>query len=586
MIDGRLVIGGASGYWGEAPYATAQLLRVPGLDVLVYDYLAEITLSIMARARAKDPNAGFATDFITAAMVPNAENIAERGVKVISNAGGMNPTSCADALRAELSSKGLALNVAVVTGDDLLARADEFSGTTEMFSGAPYPEIDNIASVNAYLGALPIAAALRAGADIVITGRCVDSAVTLAACMHAFDWDARNYDLMAAGSLVGHLLECGPQATGGNFTDWDAAGDLVDIGYPVAEISADGSAVLTKPQGSTGLVTPATVGEQMLYEIGNPAAYLLPDVTCNFSEVTMTQEAENRVLVTGAKGQAPSGRLKVSTTFQDGWRAGYVFNFNGRAARQKAQAFAQAGLARASAKLRAQNAAIFADTCIEVTGGAPKGGIYEEVTLKAAVRHTDRAAVGLFLKDLMGTGLAAPPGLHGFTGAGRPAPSPVLALFSGLVDAESVPVEITLDGDLIPFERVFHPPEEALHSYSTPHPREKPTLCVPLETLAFARSGDKGNMANIGIIPRNPETLPYIWQALDDAQIRQAIPFAKGPIERFYLPGLPAMNLLLQDALGGGGIASLLNDAQGKGYAQRLLCIDIPVPKSLLEKSQ
>ena len=248
MTDTLLRIGGASGFWGDAARATPQLLSVEGLDYIVYDYLAEITMSIMARARAKDELKGYASDFVSAAMKPNLSLIAERGIKVISNAGGVNPEACVKALRQVIAEQGLNLSVACVIGDDLISSKESMqtSGTTEMFSGTAFPSSEKILSINAYLGAFPIAQALTAGADIVVTGRCVDSAVTLGACIHAFGWRRDDLDQLAMGSLAGHILECGPQATGGNFTDWEQVQGMSDMGYPIAEIAADGSFVCTK----------------------------------------------------------------------------------------------------------------------------------------------------------------------------------------------------------------------------------------------------------------------------------------------------------------------------------------------------
>ncbi|MEM6663551.1 MAG: acyclic terpene utilization AtuA family protein, partial [Pseudomonadota bacterium] len=233
-------IGGASGFWGEADIGLPQFLAEGDLDYVVFDYLAEITMSIMARQRVKDPSKGYAADWVTAVLKPNLAEVAAQGVKLISNAGGVNPLACAAAVEALIAEAGLSLKVAVVTGDDLLDRAAELSAHTEMFSGEGFPAVETAASVNAYLGAFPIAEALDRGADIVITGRCVDSAVTLGACIHAFGWGRQDWDLLSAGSLAGHILECGPQATGGNYTDWqDVAETIHQIGYPVAEIGAD-----------------------------------------------------------------------------------------------------------------------------------------------------------------------------------------------------------------------------------------------------------------------------------------------------------------------------------------------------------
>ncbi|GAB5438874.1 acyclic terpene utilization AtuA family protein [Falsiruegeria mediterranea] len=584
-----LKIGGASGFWGEAQHATAQLLRVPDLDVLVYDYLAEVTMSIMARARMKDADKGYAGDFVTDAMGRNLSVIAEKGVKVLSNAGGVNPVACAQALRTKIAEAGLSLRVAVVEGDDLLPRAAEFAVEVEMFSGAPMPPADKIASMNAYIGAAPIVAALQAGADIVITGRCVDSALTLAACMHHFGWQAGDHDLLAAGSLAGHLLECGPQVTGGNFTDWELSGDIAKIGYPVAELNADGSMILTKPEGTTGCVTPATCAEQMLYEIGDPSAYLLPDVACDFTQVEMEQAGPDRVRVTGTKGRAPTGQLKVSATWADGFRAGLTFLVNGRDARTKAQAFAQAGLDRARAVLSKMKAPDYREVSFEAFGGKPGKGDYEEISFKAAVHHDDARAVGLFLKELTGAALATPPGLHIFTAGGRPRPSPVVALFSFLVPAADLSYRISLDGETVAFETpnlpLTHLPDAAVAAPQAPDTSPKMTECR-LEDLAWARSGDKGNKANIGVIARHPAYLPYIWAALStDVIAERFTDYLQGGIDRYHLPGTHSMNILLHDVLGGGGVASLRNDAQGKSYAQILLATPVQIPAGLIVNS-
>lgn len=586
-----LRIGGASGFWGETPLATGQLLAVPDLDVLVYDYLAEITMSLLARARMKDAELGYAADFVTEAMAPNLARIAEAGVKVLSNAGGVNPVACAAALRARIAEAGLTLKVAVVAGDDLMPRLAEYADRREMFSGAPMPGPDRIASMNAYIGAGPIAAALRAGADIVITGRCADSALTLAACMARFGWDADDWDRLAAGSLAGHLIECGPQATGGNFTDWEQAGEIAQIGYPVVEVSGDGSFALTKPEGTTGTVTPAAVGEQMLYEIGDPRAYLLPDVTCDFSAVAIEHGGSDRVTITGARGRPPSGKLKVSATYQNGFRGGHVLFFNGRDAEQKARAYAKAALDRARARLAALGARDFAETCVETFGGRPGAGDYQEVAVKLAVRHDDARAVGLFLKEVIGAALATPPGLHFFTGAGRPKPSPVFALFSFLVDAGDLGLTVTLEGAPVPYAPA-PPPEPAADLPPAPEPpapemQGRAMTTRPLEDLAWARAGDKGDAANIGVIARHAAYMPWIWAALTPQAV--AAVFADentGRIDRFFLPGVTAMNILMHNALGGGGIASLRTDAQGKGFAQKLLAHPVQIPAKLIGHSE
>ena len=360
-------IGGASGAWGDSPRAIAQLLTCQ-VDYMMMDYLAEVTMSLLARARMKDPQAGFPGDFVDY-LKPHLKVIAERGIKVVSNAGGVNPEACKRALEAVCSELGIALKVAVVTGDDLLPRVEELraEGVREWVSGELLPE--RMLTANAYLGAIPIAQALERGADIVVTGRCADSALGLGILMHEFGWKDDDYDLLAAGTLVGHVLECGPQATGGVFTDWEKVPGWHDIGYPLAECSADGSFVLTKPPGTGGLIDTACVAEQVLYEIGDPRAYILPDVVADFSRVTLTQEGADRVRVTGAIGRAPTSQYKVSATYQDGYRAVAMAVIIGKDAVTKAERSAQALIERAEMTFRQRGLSGFTRVHIEALGG-------------------------------------------------------------------------------------------------------------------------------------------------------------------------------------------------------------------------
>lgn len=589
-------IGGASGYWGESDMALPQFLREGDLDYIVFDYLAEITMSIMARARSTDESLGYATDFVQSVMVPNLNEIAQQGVKIISNAGGVNPLACAQALRDAIAANGLDLKVAVVLGDDLVHRKNELVelAPAEMFSGEAFPPVEKIASINAYLGAFPIAAALGQGADIVITGRCVDSAVTLGACIHEFGWTASDLDCLAGASLAGHLIECGPQATGGNFTDWyDIADSLVDVGYPIATVFADGSCEISKPKGTGGLVSVGTVCEQLLYEIGDPAAYHLPDVICDFTRVNVIQLDTQRVRVEGAIGAGVPEQLKVSMTWADGWRLGGIWFYVGTKASQRARSFGESAVARARAKLTIMKAPDFDEVLIEVVGDGSHFGAYSlesdtrEVAVKVAAKHQDKRALMLLLKELSGVGLAAPAGLAGFAGT-RPKPSPVIRLFSFLQDRDAVAVE--LDNGI---QRQAFADSGA--SVSTPSHSLEPevpavdsdiaTVQVPLERLAWGRSGDKGNKANIGIIARKPEYLPWIAKTLTQACVskRMAHFMGSGAVARYYLPGISALNFLIDDVLGGGGVASLRNDPQGKTYAQILLQTPVAIPAGLME---
>ncbi len=592
-------IGGATGYWGEADLALPQFLAEGDLDFIVFDYLAEITMSIMARARAADPEKGYATDFVTDVVGPNLESIAKSGVKLVTNAGGVNPEACGNALRRLIQEEGLSLSVMVVTGDDLMPKIDTLLETEprEMFSGEVPPLRESIASANAYLGAFPIAEALNQGADIVVTGRCVDSAVTLGACIHHYGWERDNMDLLAAGSLAGHLIECGPQTTGGNYTDWHGiAGTLHGVGYPIAEIGAEGNVMITKPRGTGGCVTTGSVGEQLLYEIADPTAYYLPDVICDFSQVTLEQAETDRVLVLGARGRGIPDHYKASLTWADGWRAGMIGFYVGARAAEKARIFADQAIKRARGKLTTIGSPDYHDVCIEVIGDEShwgKSARYarsREVAIKVACRHVDRRATDLLMRELAGIGLGAPPGLCAFAGT-RPKSSPVIRLFSILVDRALADIQIHNAEQSIPYIEKL--PGLPITDGLKANINEPPTLPemfdeklveVRLEQLAWARSGDKGDKANIGVMARRQAFFPWISASLTKSYVASRFEhfMASSSIDCFVLPGLPALNFVLHHALGGGGVASLRNDPQAKGYAQILLDAPVMIPESLL----
>jgi hypothetical protein len=601
-------IGGATGYWGEADLALPQFLAECDLDFIVFDYLAEITMSIMARAKAADREKGYATDFVSAIVAPHLRAIADSRVKLISNAGGVNPEACGRAIRQLIEDAGLSLKVSVITGDDLMPKLYQVlsSEPKEMFTREPTPPRDAIASANAYLGAFPIAEALNNGADIVVTGRCVDSAVTLGACIHRFGWQRDDLDLLAAGSLAGHLIECGPQATGGNYTDWHEVADtLHEVGYPIAEIAADGAVVMTKPKGTGGCVTMGTIGEQLLYEIGDPAAYYLPDVICDFTQVSLEQIDPNRVAVTGARGRGVPAQYKTSMTWADGWRAGMIGFYVGARAAEKARLYADEAIQRARRKLSKMGASDYVDVCVEVVGDESHWGEAaryvrsREVAVKVACRHADRRATDLLMRELAGVGLGAPAGFCAFAGA-RPKSSPVIRLFSILVDRDLVDIQIHTADQAQSFDdsraiqaAVPDLVEGAMGDDTTAERKETAVATddgtehieVPLERLAWARSGDKGDKANIGVMARKREYFPWIASALTVSYVASRFEhfMASPEMDRFVLPGLPALNFVLHHALGGGGVASLRNDPQAKGYAQILLDTPVSLPVQLLE---
>ncbi|MDQ9890621.1 acyclic terpene utilization AtuA family protein [Acinetobacter pittii] len=590
-----LKIGCASGFWGDTNTAAFQLVHLTDINYLVFDYLSEITMSIMAKAKMVEPKHGYALDFVSRVMAPLLKKIAEKKIKVISNAGGVNPLACRDALQKIIKEYGLDLKVAVVLGDDLLPKHEQLKSQNiqEMFSGEALPE--QVASSNAYLGAVAIRDALDLGADIVITGRVVDSAVVLAPLLHEYQWSLDDYDKLAQGSLAGHVIECGAQCTGGNFTDWRLVQGFDNMGFPVVEVSEDGSFVVTKPQGTGGLVSTATVAEQIVYEIGNPQAYLLPDVITDFSQVHLEQVGEHRVRVTGAKGQAPTARYKVSATYPDGYRVLVSFLIAGREAPQKAQVIADAILTKCERVLATRSVLPFSEKSVEILGIESTYGEHaqtlnsREVVVKIAVKHMFKEACMFFASEIAQASTGMAPALAGIVG-GRPKASPVIKLFSFLIDKNQVSVEIDFEGKRYPVEIPQGVSTEQLPTLKAGENAiyQGDEIEVPLIEIAHARSGDKGNHSNIGVIARKADYLPWIRAALTEEAVasymQHVLDAEKGRVIRYELPGLNALNFMLENALGGGGVASLRIDPQGKAFAQQLLDMPVKIPAHLLEK--
>jgi hypothetical protein len=590
-----LRIGCAAGFWGDTETAARQLLEGGNLDYLVFDYLAEITMSIMAGARLRDPARGYATDFVSRVLRDCLKLAVEKRVRIVTNAGGVNPLACRAALLALAEQVGVSPRVAVVLGDDITGLHGELAreGVREMFTEAPLPAA--VLSANAYFGAKPIAAALAAGADIVITGRIVDSALALGPLVHEFGWQWDDFDRLAQGSLAGHIIECGAQCTGGLFTDWESVPGYDNMGYPIVACEADGSFTVEKPAQTGGLITPAVVYEQLVYEIGDPRNYVLPDVVCDFSRVTAEQVATDRVRVTGATGRAPTDRYKVSATYPDGFRVALGVLIGGEQAARKGERVARALIDKVERLLEARGLGRFRATQIDALGAEAsygphaRGGDTREVVMRIAASHADRDALKLLVREVPQAGTSMAPGFATLVG-GQPDPATMIKLFSFLIEKSRVPARVELDGQVYEVEiPAFEPESRGANTSSTPESSELPhvqsSFRVALIRLAHGRSGDKGDHSNIGVLAREPQFVPLIAAALTAEAVAKHMAHVldpvRGRVTRYSLPGCNGWNFLLEHALGGGGVASLRADPQGKAFAQQLLAFEVPVPEDV-----
>jgi hypothetical protein len=585
-------IGGACAFVGDSIIGPQQLVQVDGMQYLVFDYLAEMTLSGFAHARQGNPDAGFAAEFVDVVLREILPVCMQRGIKLVANAGGLNPRGCVAAIEKLARELGYSPRVACIDGDDCrpLLPTLRAAGIRDFYSGTEMPE--GILNANVYLGAVPIARALEHGADIVVTGRIVDSATTLGILMHEFDWQPREYDRLAAGSLAGHILECGPQATGGLFTDWEEIPGWENIGYPYVDVGADGTFTVCKPAATGGRLTTAAVAEQILYEVGDPAHYVLPDVICDFSQVTVTQDGGDRVRVQGARGLPPPPTYKLSATYLQGYRCIAQVSVFGIDAVRKARRTGEAVVQRVRGLLRGKGLADFDKVAVHVLGAedgyGPHANTYplREAIVRIAVTHGDRSALEIFSRESRAPGVSFSPGTtsgSGLTLNSRPAVEPRYRLFSCLVPKGQVPAAtVTIGAEQwsvpVPEDIEYSTATStAPGSYPVAAPRaDNATEIVQLIALAHGRSGDKGDTSNIAIIARDAAHLPLLRRELTPERVRAYFGhLVQGDVTRFEVPGLNALNFLLTDALDGGGPTSLRPDPMGKGFAQMLLGMEI-----------
>ncbi|HEX6252293.1 MAG TPA: acyclic terpene utilization AtuA family protein [Gemmatimonadaceae bacterium] len=447
MTGDRVVrVAAGQGFWGDDLDAPRRQVEGGPIDYLMLDYLAEVTMSILQKQKERDPQLGYARDFVDAveSVLPA---VADHGVRVVANAGGVNPVACARAVLARIASlgRGGAVRVATVTGDDLLPRIDELLAAghelRNMDTNAPLATVrDRVLAANAYLGSDPIVEALGLGAQIVITGRSTDTALTMAPLRHEFGWDASDWDRLAAGIVAGHIIECGAQSSGGNcLYDWRSIPDLANVGYPIIEARADGSFVVTKHPGTGGVVSVRTVTEQLVYEMGDPRSYITPDVVADFTTIGLQGDGADRVRVTGIRGAPGPDTLKVSIAYSAGYKAVGTLVYSWPEALDKARAADRILRARLSRLGLSFDRILTEFVGANATHGELAGdpGDVPEVQLRIGVRSPNRAAVERFTREIAPLVLNGPPSVTGFAG-GRPKVEEVVAYWPALVDRSVV----------------------------------------------------------------------------------------------------------------------------------------------------
>jgi hypothetical protein len=586
-------IGGASSYAVDSMTSVAQLLRAePSPDYLMFDFMSEGNIGALAQARAANPESGYMAEFISVHIAPNLNDLAAKRVKLLANAGGFNPKACAEAIEALLKERNVDLKVAYIAGDNLLPDEAKIRAAApkDMFSGAPLPA--QLDSINAYLGAFPVAQALAAGADIVVTGRCADSALGLGPLIHEFGWKFDDWDRLAAGTLVGHLLECGCQLTGGTFTDWEDVPGWEDVGFPIAEVSEDGSCVISKPANTGGLISVGTVTEQTFYEVSDPRAYIVPDVVCDFSNLKIEQIGENLVSVSNARGYPATSTYKCVASYNIGWRGTYSQVVLGINAGAKAKRQGEALIQRGRNQLRGLNLGEYVRADVDMIGSESQYGPratanpVREVFMRVSVDHVEQRAVQMFVRESLASTSAMAPGSTATISGNI---SPLAKLFLFLLPKTQVQASVGIGGKILPSPQHEGQPFNAASLQTPPVPAPAPfahdaAVTVPLIDLAWGRSGEKGNLFNVAVIARKPEYLPYIRASLTAEAVgnwfAHLYPADATPkVDIFDMPGPHAINYIVRDSMDGGILVSPRVDHAAKGMAQQLLEFPVTIPK-------
>lgn len=556
-----LRIANCSGFYGDRLSAAREMVEGGPIDVLTGDWLAELTMLILAGNRLKG-RPGYAPTFLRQ-LEDVLGTCLERGIRIVSNAGGLDPAGCADAVRELAGRLGLSPRVAHVSGDDLTGRELDLvnADTGERLTAAPL-------TANAYLGGRPIAAALAAGADVVVTGRVTDAALVTGPGIWRYGWTPDDLDPLAGSVVAGHVIECGCQATGGNYAFFQDVPDLAHCGFPIAELHADGSSVITKHPGTGGLVSVGTVTAQLLYEIAGPC-YPGPDVVARFDTISLAPDGPDRVRISGVRGEPPPDTLKVAVNYLAGYRNTMTLVLTGLDIEEKARVAEEAIWAR-----------VPKDSFDEVDVTLTEHGL-----LRITVMDADRERAGrAFSSAVVETGLANYPGFYGLTPPG-PA-SPYGVYWPVLVPASEVRPEVYVDGERIPLDLDAPRGQPVADVPAEPEtgPQGEPAVRMPLGRIAGARSGDKGGNANLGVWTTSPERYAWLDAYLTTERLKSLLPeLAAYRVDRHPLPNLNAVNFVVHGLLGRGVAASPRMDPQAKALGEELRARPVEVPARLVQ---
>lgn len=590
-------IGNASGYWGDDPEALERQVNGGRLDYVSMDFLAEITMSIMQKQKSRDPEAGYARDFI--GMLERVlPKLMKDKTKIITNAGGINPEACSEAIMAMAQKLGLKPKIAVVYGDDILGKLGELRAKgcafANMETGRPFAEIEKrIEAANVYFGAAPVADALKWNPDIIITGRVTDTGITVGAMVHEFGWDLEDWDKLASGIVAGHIIECGSQATGGNFSDWHLVPTYKNIGYPIVEVNADGSFVVTKHPGTGGLVSVDTVREQLFYEMGSPKAYITPDVVSDFSTIQLKADGPDRVRISGVKGYEPTNSYKVSMAYTDGFKCVGEVAISGPNARRKAEAFAEVFWNRAGKNFLATETEFFGLNAFHRSMGCAEEA--NEIIMRVGARDYDAKKLKKFAKIVPSIILGGPPGVTILGGV--PKVQDIVSYWPALMPKSAINPMIALWNhaytDVKDCESTrtgaYQPKEtEAQIAHKASRPAAdavaESASGTPLYEICLARSGDKGDTANVGVMARSKKALDWLDGYLTAQRMKDLFQeLCHGRVLRYRLDNMSGFNFLLENSLGGGGTMTLRADAQGKTFAQAVLRQKAQIPQDVLD---